>query len=405
MATVSEQRNRQGQLIGWRVQIRRRGWPAVSKVFDSRKDADDWATVQEAAMVKGQYVNLAPAERLTLREIVEAHLISLIVGLGVRAAAGDESAVVSLRRLQRRDPESASRRTRHPHAAAIDRKGAESECYRLLRILEEERELVAYTYATLRPRHIDKWKQARLGDVSPSAMRREMTVLDGALEAARKRLELPASSNPMRDVERPSPADERDVRLSPAQWKRLLEECRKEPMRAGPWKKSANGKKVRPLNHWLAPAVELLRETGARRSELLRWRWKDTDLKKGVAVFRDVKNSRAPETTIDRQIGLSRRAIAILKSLPRSTDGRVIPLTIDTLKQGFERARERADVPHFRLHDARHELASSLTEAGWSPVEVMAQGGWRDPKSMKRYTNLTGKHLAARFRGRPARRA
>jgi integrase len=122
-------------------------------------------------------------------------------------------------------------------------------------------------------------------------------------------------------------------------------------------------------------------------------------------VFSDVKNSRDPKTKIDRQIGLSRRAIAILKGLPRSTDGRVIPMTVETLKQGFERARLRAGVPHFRLHDARHELASSLTEAGWSPVEVMAQGGWRDPKSMKRYTNLTGKHLAARFRNSRARGA
>lgn len=117
-------------------------------------------------------------------------------------------------------------------------------------------------------------------------------------------------------------------------------------------------------------------------------------------MFRDVKNSRNPEERIDRHVGLSPRAVQILRKLPRSLDGRVIPLSPEALRQAFERARARAGLPHFRLHNLRHELASSLTEAGWSPIEVMAQGGWRDPKSMKRYTNLSGRHLAARFRSR-----
>jgi integrase len=138
---------------------------------------------------------------------------------------------------------------------------------------------------------------------------------------------------------------------------------------------------------------------------LLKWRWDDTDLGAGVAVFRDVKNSRDPSKRIDRQIGLSPRALEILQGLPKSLDGRIIPMNLDELKRAFERARKAAGLEHFRLHDLRHEMASSRHEDGWSPVEVMAQGGWRDPKSMARYSNLCGQHLAARFRQASDRRS
>lgn len=356
MATISEQRNRRGELIGWQAKIRRRGWPVRSKVCGTRKAAEDWATHTEAEMIKGTYVDRRPADRTTLHAVIQDYIDQI----------------------------------------APTHKGGSSEVARLKRFTRTEPKLCQYAMALLTPELFEKWRDRRLKEVAPGTVKREFNLLNTVIESARRRLKM--IENPLTDVDRPRVDDERDVRLSPRQWRRLLEECRKERTRAGPRKEDASGKRIRPPNPWLAPAVELARETGARRAELLGWLWKDTDLKHRVAVFRDVKNSRDPKTRIDRQIGLSPRAIAILKKLPRSTDGRVIPLTTESLKQSFERARARAGLPHFRLHDARHELASSLTEAGWSPVEVMAQGGWRDPKSMKRYTNLSGKHLAARFR-------
>jgi hypothetical protein len=35
-----------------------------------------------------------------------------------------------------------------------------------------------------------------------------------------------------------------------------------------------------------------------------------------------------------------------------------------------------------------YPTASIVLEAGWSDTQVMAQSGHRDPKSLKRYTNL-----------------
>lgn len=72
-------------------------------------------------------------------------------------------------------------------------------------------------------------------------------------------------------------------------------------------------------------------------------------------------------------------------------------MTADALKTAFDRARKRADLPHFRFHDARHERTSNLVEAGWSDTEVMAQTGHLDPKSLKRYANLRETFLAEKL--------
>jgi integrase len=94
-----------------------------------------------------------------------------------------------------------------------------------------------------------------------------------------------------------------------------------------------------------------------------------------------------------------------LKALPRSLDGRVFPITANALKSAFNRARHKLGLDHYRFHDTRHELISSLIEAGWSDTEVMAQSGHRDPKSLKRYANLRKEHLADKLAAIPSRRS
>jgi integrase len=146
-------------------------------------------------------------------------------------------------------------------------------------------------------------------------------------------------------------------------------------------------------NPWLAAFVELGFETGARRGSLLRLAWDDVALDRKTVLLRGIKNSRSPEKIINHVIGLTPRAVEILKSLPR-TDSRVFPMTANAFRLAFNRARAKAGVPHFHFHDTRHERTSSPFEANWSMVQVMAQTGHKDPKSVKRYANLAGDFLA-----------
>jgi integrase len=339
MATIAERRNRNGELIGWQAKIRRNGWPTLSKTSSSRREVEEWAKLKEAEMIKGDFIDKRPADRITFGDAIDRFVEDI----------------------------------------APIHKGGRSEIYRLNQFKRDEAALCQYSMARLTPELFEEFRDRRLAQVSAGTVRREMNLLHSVIETWRRKNRL--IENPLKDTRRPSVGDERDVRLNPNEWARLLKEC------------------LASRNPWLAPAIELLRETGARRSELLKWKWSDTDLSANVATFRDVKNSHDAGRVIDRCIGLSPRAIEILTALPRdSNEDRIIPLTIEALKQAFERARKRAKLSHFRMHDIRHELASSLHERGWSPVEVMAQGGWRDPKSMKRYSNLSAQHLATRFR-------
>jgi integrase len=163
--------------------------------------------------------------------------------------------------------------------------------------------------------------------------------------------------------------------LGHAQIRRLLEEC------------------YAARNKFLGPFVELALETGSRRSNLLRLEWDDLDLTKRTITLRAIKNSRSPEEIKNHVTGLSPRAIEILESLPK-TDALVFPVSSDAIRKAFGRARERAGVPHFWLHDTRHERISNLIEEGWSVVQVMALTGHRDVKSLKRYANLQPNFIA-----------
>ena len=307
-----------------------------------------------------------------------------------------------------------------------------AENARLDRFLRDESTLCSYAVANLRPEHFTKYRDRRLTEtasrgqeggrgrykaaehevklrkdgtpranaakpksppiapkfISPGTVKRELTLLKNIIGHSKLRLNLPFNPVNSEDVKRPTVNDERNVRLEHDDIDKLIAECRNA------------------RNPWLAPVVEFAFESGARRGSILRLDWKDVDLAKRTVLLRRVKNSRNPHEARDIKIGLSPRAIEILQDLPDEAkrDGQVFKMTKDALKTAYDRARRRAGVSHFRLHDARHERTSNLIEAGWSDTEVMAQTGHLDPKSLKRYANLRETYLADKLAALPSRK-
>lgn len=342
----------------WAVQIRRKGWPNQSATFRTKKDAQAWARKIESEMDRGQFIDQSAAQRTTLADLIEIYL----------------------REVTAQRPREDSR---------------DSERTRLNRLLREEKELCSYAVANLTPEHFEAYRDRRLKQtvsrgkrskkppktIAPSTVRREFTLIKSVIDHRKRRLGILINPVNTEDVKRPAANDERDVRLSPQEIERFLLACAEARVK------------------WLRPFVEIAFETGARRGNLLRLEWKDVDIAARSALLRGVKNSRNPDTVINHAIALSPRAVEVFGQL-RSMSGavndneRVFPITANALRLAFNRARERAGVPHFRLHDARHERTSNLIEAGWSMVQVMALTGHKDPKSLKRYANLTTEHLA-----------
>ncbi|MFZ1989800.1 MAG: site-specific integrase [Alphaproteobacteria bacterium] len=351
MATIREKAPYQ-----WQAQIRRKGWPNQNATFRTKKDAEAWARKAESNMDRGLFVDQSAGRETTLGDLIELYLT------GVTA--------------------------HRPSANA-----QEAETARLKRFQRDERALCSYAAVNLKPEHFEDYRDRRLKHrlkngktIAPGTVKRELTMLKRVIDYRKRRLGLLVNPVNTEDVKRPAVNDERDVRLSLEDRERLLQVCRDAQ------------------NPWLGAFVELGFETGARRGNLLRLAWDDVDLERKTALLRGIKNSRSPDKIINHLIGLTPRAVEILKALDR-TDARVFPMTENAFRLAFNRARAKAGVPHFHFHDTRHERISSLFEAKWSMIQVMAQTGHRDPKSVKRYANLTGDFLADELAKLEQRRA
>jgi integrase len=390
MATIRQKGPEQ-----WHAQVRRTGWPAVTETLSTRQKAEVWTRDVESQMDRGIFVDRSAGERTTFGETIKTYI----------------------KEVTEKRPGEALRA---------------SEKSRLERFMRDEPKLCAYAVAHLRPEHFEEYRDRRLTEfvtrgkpggrgqykpekvkpgrfrkdgtpranaaepkapqkvpkkVKPGTVKRELTALKRVIDHRKRKLGLLINPINTEDVKRPVVNDERDVRLEDAQIDELVAEC------------------YRSKNPWVGPIIEFAFEVGPRRGNLLRLKWVDVDIKGRSVLLRGVKNSKNPEKIIDIPVGLSPRALEILKALPRSLDGRVFPISANALKSAFNRARHKLGLDHYRFHDTRHERISSLIEAGWSDTQVMAQSAHRDPKSLKRYANLRQKFLADALAAIPPRRS
>ena len=231
MATISERRNRDGQLIGWQVKVRKRGYPAQIKTFDRKAEAQAWASVIESEMVRNVHVDRSKAERTTFKDAIEAYIDEI----------------------------------------APTHKGGRDEILRLRRFLRDEGKLGAFALATLTTKRFEEYRDRRLKAVAASTVKRELGLLHTVIESVRKSHGM--VENPISDVRRPAVHDARDTRLHGDDAGKLLEEC------------------AASRNQWLVPAYLLALETGMRRSELLALEWRHVDLEARTAFLPNTKSN------------------------------------------------------------------------------------------------------------------
>jgi len=138
-----------------------------------------------------------------------------------------------------------------------------------------------------------------------------------------------------------------------------------------------------------------LLSTGCRLNEVLSAKWSDVDLEKGVFTVR-ASNSKSKRL---RSVPLNASAIEVLNQL--DTQGKFEPLFINhktgeaytTISKVWVRLRKKAELPHLRLHDLRHQYASFLVNGGRTLYEVQQILGHSDPKVTMRYAHLSTKAL------------
>lgn len=329
MATIRKRGDHQ-----YEVQVRRLGFPRLTKTFLTKRDAELWAWNVESEIRRNVFVDGREAAKWTISDLIARFKADYA-----------------------------------PHHYKQRDDGREAWKYQVSQI---EKSLGNYSLAAIDQKLISKFRDDRLKKVEGSTVRKELFMLSKILKFGESEcgIVLPRG-NPVSKVRKPAEGRSRDRRLTDQEWTELEKECRAS------------------RNIYLWPAVELAVETGMRQGEILGLDWADVDMKKKFVQLRDTKNGE------DRAVPLSPAALTVLQKMPRSISGKVFPIQRITLSAAFQAARKRAEIEDFHYHDLRHEALSRLSERGdFSVLEIASISGHKTLTMLKRYTHLSASKLA-----------
>ncbi len=214
----------------WQVQVRRTGFPVLSRSFPSKQAATVWARKMDRQVDLG--CDLAEYSRLkaiTLSDLLQRYLQEI----------------------------------------TSTKRGVVQESVQIAVICRTW--LGRLSLADISPVTMAIFRDERLKVVRPATARRDLAVLSHCFEIARKEwgIRLP---NPVREIRLPQPSRGRDRRLSSLEMACL------------------DAALIKSRAAYLRPMVQLAMETGVRRGELLSLRWVNLDWNTRTAILPLTKN-------------------------------------------------------------------------------------------------------------------
>ncbi len=155
----------------------------------------------------------------------------------------------------------------------------------------------------------------------------------------------------------------------------------------------------------LSSIVQFAIQTGMRRGELMGLSWGDIDMPNRRAYLHTSKNGEP------RQVPLTKKAIAILGELKTMGTNEVFPMSMNVLRNQFEKAIVHAknhwsDIGvnpfnNLRFHDLRHEALSRLSDTGLNVIELSCISGHKTMAMLKRYTHPSHEAILKRLDFQP----
>jgi integrase len=251
-------------------------------------------------------------------------------------------------------------------------RGANSDTIRLKAIMR--RPIAKVNTLSLNTSRIAKYRDQRLKEVSAGTVIRELAYFSSIINHARREWNINIA-NPVLLIRKPPSPQGRNRILTSEEEQKLLYACEPKANR----------------NIYTRPFVILALETAMRRGELLGLKWINIDIHKRTAFILLTKNGES------RTVPLSTRAIETLRALPRSIDGRVLPINFAALETNFKRARERAKLLDLRIHDLRHTAVTRLAEKLPNLIELSAVTGHKSLAMLKRYYHPNPELLAIKI--------
>ncbi|HEV3459798.1 MAG TPA: site-specific integrase [Thermoanaerobaculia bacterium] len=336
-----EQRVGRGGEVHWRARVRVKGGAPQCETFARKTDAVLWAQQREADIRAGRAFHGSEARRKTLADLAGRYRAEVLPQYSAREQGW-------------RGQKLAWWETRLGH----------------LRLAE-----VAPSTITASKDSLAKQGGLSTRPLSPATQVRYLAVLSHLFSYAVRDLGW-LETNPVAKVRRPREPRGRVRFLSEDERARLLAACRssRDPQ--------------------LYALVVLALGTGGRQGELLGLRWRDIDLRRGVAVLHQTKNNER------RSLVLAGAVLKVVRELGsvRRIDGDHIFGRHEGApafpRKAWEQAVKAADLEDFHFHDLRHTFASYLAMNGATLAELADALGHKTLAMVKRYAHLTEQHTS-----------
>ena len=246
-----------------------------------------------------------------------------------------------------------------------------NEEYRCDQLLKDE--ISTINLLRFSTKHLANYRDRRLEDVLGPTFNKDFNFISVVVQTALTDWEMYLPHNPCKIFKREPEGNPRERVLQEHEQTRLLEEC------------------AASNNTYLKSMVSFSIETSVRQGELLKIKHDHINWKKRLLTLFDTKNGE------DRTIPLSEKAFLILNSLPRQFDKKMFPMTRDSLKSHFNRAKIRAEIEGFRWHDLRRTAISQMFQIRkFDLPTVQLMSGHKNPSVLlKVYTKLDPEKLVA----------
>lgn len=347
------------------------GLRAVSKVFDTKRDADAWASAEFRKLRALDPESISAPQldedqrRTTLSEMIADYLEYRFPNDGAKERAEDPIA---------RETESRER----SRARIICRD-----------------EIAAFPMAKIRPYLIIQYADGRQKQVSSQTARHEIMFISAVFDHAIWVCGYEGLTNPVRLIprkRRPRAADPRERRLEPGEKARMVALAMRRP----DYRPRRNGRAITLA--WL-----LALETSLRRGQLWAMRWRDIHLQRKEPEVEVVERKGREGKEEVRRCPLSGNAVRILRywfrhqqhrspGLNWHSDERVFSLWDGphAITRAWDRVQQDANLKdRLPFHATRHEAASAEAERrGATIMTIKRLTGHRSLAAMHRYINL-----------------
>lgn len=334
MASIYKRKDKEGKTVGWRAVVRIKGFPVVSKQWNRKEEARDWAADVEREIKQGKFNFDQYKKQHTFSELIDRYIA--------------DGAMEHIR---------SSEDVSHHLDYWKSRLGNYALIHLTPELIGKERLNLANT-----PIKNERKRSA-------ATTNRYLSSLSSLLSHS-VRLKW-IDENPCFSLTKLKENPGRDRVLTENEITCLLDACRQSK------------------SPYLYCFILISLTTGARQGEILGLEWRHVDLDNQLAYLKETKNGRPrsislsdPVVTELRALLESRHPAKALVFASKTAFGRI------DMKKAWQQALKRAEIQNCRVHDLRHTFCTLAARQGASNLELATAMGHRTLNMLQRYTHL-----------------